>query len=74
MHGVPQPRIIKPTSFKGSGAELGRGISGKGPRKKKDRRRDVRPATQTFQDWMWVAVKKPPSTVTTVYAAEKVRK
>ena len=53
---------------------MGRGISGNGPRKKKDRRRDVRPATQTFQDWMWVAVKKPPSTVTTVYAAEKVRK
>ena len=52
----------------------GRGTRGEGPRKKKANRREMSPATQTVQGWMWVSVKNPLRTVITVKVVENMRK
>ena len=61
MEPVPKPRNIKPTDFIGILEGMGR--RGDGPRKKKERRRQNRPVTQTVQGWMYESVTRPLRTV-----------
>ena len=58
---VPKPRNIKPTNFNGILEGMGR--RGDGPRKKKERRREKRPVTQTVHGWICESVTRPLRTV-----------